>query len=206
MDLDSCILSRRDTRHFLPDPVPNEVLLRALDAAHRAPSVGFSEPWRFIVVKSNPVKKEIANSFRSKFDDMKIWAENNISDIERRKLYSSLKLEAIEESPIGIGVFCERPHKDLNTIGTQGTSETLVWSCACAIQNLWLSLTSQGYSAGWVTILDFELLRRTLHAPANWEPLGYLCVGRPATDYGGKPMLEALGWKTRSESPHVRYL
>ena len=202
VDLDLCIAARRDTRHFLSDPVPDEVLTRALQAAHKAPSVGLSEPWRFVVVQSVQARKDLLASFRQ----MKDLAEKNISDLERRALHASLKLEAIEEAPVGIGVFCERPDKDTYTIGTQGSSETVVWSCACAVQNLWLSLTAQGFSAGWVSILDFELLRLALGVPVNWEPLGYLCVGKAATDYGGRPMLEKLGWKSRSEKPQVVYL
>ena len=202
MDLDFCIAARRDTRHFLSDPVPEEVLAHALQAAHKAPSVGLSEPWRFVIVQSVQARKDLLASFHM----MKTLAEKDILDLEKKALHASLKLEAIEDAPVGIGVFCERPPKGTYTIGTQGSAETVVWSCACAVQNLWLSLTAQGFSAGWVSILDFELFRITLGVPATWEPLGYLCVGKPATDYGGKPMLETLGWKGRSEKPQVVYL
>jgi 5,6-dimethylbenzimidazole synthase len=202
MDLDECIAARRDTRHFLLDAVPQEVLDRALHAAHRAPSVGLSEPWRFVVVRSPEVKRRLLESFAA----MRAAAERGIPQEARRALHASLKLEAIVDAPVGIGLFCERPSLGEYTIGVQGSADTVVWSCACAVQNLWLSLTAQGFGAGWVSILEFDRLCEILEVPTTWEPLGYLCVGKPATDYGKQPMLESLGWKTRSVHPQVRFL
>jgi 5,6-dimethylbenzimidazole synthase len=201
MELEQCLRLRRDTRHFLKDDIPESVIKKALAAAHCAPSVGLSEPWRFVVVRDKNVKAKIKESFlnqRAKAE------EKLVDDADKLKLHKSLKLEAIEDAPIGLVVFCEYPQESY-TIGTTWTSETVKWSCVCAIQNLWLSLTEQGYSAGWVSILDYDELKQLLSVPSNWEPLGYLCIGKPATDYDGQPMLQKFGWKNRRLEPVVLY-
>ncbi|WP_315789189.1 5,6-dimethylbenzimidazole synthase [Fischerella sp. JS2] len=201
MELEQCLRLRRDTRHFLKDDVPDTVLKKALTAAHCAPSVGLSEPWRFVVVRNQQTKAILKQSFLK----IRAKAEADLAnDQDKLKLHKSLKLEAIEDAPIGLAVFCEYP-KENYTIGTVWTDETLKWSCVCAIQNLWLSLTEQGYSAGWVSILDYDQLKQVLSVPDDWEPLGYLCIGKPATDYDGQPMLEQVGWKQRCSEPVVIY-
>jgi 5,6-dimethylbenzimidazole synthase len=199
MELQECLQKRRDTRHFLPDPIPQDVLDQAFRAAHHAPSVGLSEPWRFVVVASLDKRKALYESFLKTRKE----ADDNLLDPARKALFASLKLEALKDAPKVIGLFCERPPTSQFTIGVQGTRDTFVWSCACAIQNLWLSLTEQGYGAGWVSILDYELLTKILEVPDTWEPLGLLCVGKPATDYNGMPMLEKEGWKKRTDHPVV---
>ena len=197
MDLESCILKRRDTRHFLGDPIPPEIVEKALWIAHQAPSVGMSEPWRFVQVETVEVKDKVYQSFSR----MRKTAEQGLDDAARISLYRGLKLEAIHDAPLGLAVYCEFPQEF--TIGTVGHRDTLVWSCACAIQNMWLYLTSEGYSLGWVSILDYEEMAQILGVPKEWQLLGYLCLGKPASDYGGKPMLEKEGWKGRSRSPVV---
>ncbi|KOP25757.1 cob(II)yrinic acid a,c-diamide reductase [Hapalosiphon sp. MRB220] len=201
MELEQCLRLRRDTRHFTKDDVPESVLKKALAAAHCAPSVGLSEPWRFVVIRNQQTKTILKQSFLQ----LRAKAEANLtSEEDKLKLHKSLKLEAIEDAPIGLAVFCEYP-KESYTIGTVWTEETLKWSCVCAIQNLWLSLTEQGYSAGWVSILDYDQLKQVLGVPDDWEALGYLCIGKPATDYDGQPMLQKLGWKQRCSEPVVIY-
>jgi 5,6-dimethylbenzimidazole synthase len=201
MELEMCLKMRRDTRHFLKDDVPEIVLQKALTAAHYAPSVGLSEPWRFVVIRNQETKAALKQSFLN----MRAKAEEDlVNDAEKLKLHKSLKLEAIEDAPIGLAVFCEYPKEDY-TIGTVWTGETIKWSCVCAIQNLWLSLTEQGYGAGWVSIMDYEELKKVLCVPMDWEALGYFCIGKPATDYGGQPMLEQVGWKQRCSEPVVLY-
>jgi 5,6-dimethylbenzimidazole synthase len=199
MELQECLLKRRDTRHFLGAPVPEAVLNKAFLAAHHAPSVGLSEPWRFANIVSKNIRDALYNSFLEK----KEAAEKSLEDPARKALFSSLKLEALRDAPCVVALFCEKPSEEIFTIGVQGTRDTFVWSCACAIQNFWLSLTDQGYSAGWVSIVDYALIPKLLGVPDSWEPLGLLCVGEPATDYNGQPMLEKEGWKKRTEGPIV---
>jgi 5,6-dimethylbenzimidazole synthase len=199
LDFKDCIFARRDTRHFLPDAVPEKVLLEAFEAAHCAPSVGLSEPWRFVVVESQSTRKVIYDNFLN----VRNRAQEQISSSEALRIFSSLKLEALRDAPVIVGVFCEMPPPETFTIGVQGTLDTVTWSCACAIQNFWLSLTNQGYSAGWVSILDFEVLSAALNIPNTWKPMGIMCVGKPATNYDKQPMLQKLNWKTRSLNPVV---
>ncbi len=191
MDLYEAISRRRDTRHFLSDAVPSEILDRALSAAIAAPSVGLSQPWRFIDISSWNRQLLFDN-----FAHMRQEAEVGIAVPEQKQLYQSLKLEALKEAPILLACFCAYPSEDEFTLGIIGQRRSLEWSCACAIQNLWLSLTAEGYGAGWVTILDLPKLKAQLECPLSWEPLGVLCIGKPATDYGQKPMLEQLQWRS----------
>ena len=199
MDIETCFKLRRDTRHFTADEVPNSVLEVAFAAAHCAPSVGLSQPWRFVVVRSKSLREKLYESFV----ESRTLAEDQVADEAKKQLHKSLKLEAFTSSPLGVAVFCEEPPADEYTIGAIGTRETFRWSCACAIQNFWLSLTSQGFGAGWVSILNLAKTNELLQVPAHWLPMGYLCVGKPQTDYDRAPMLEQLQWKTRERFPQI---
>ncbi len=203
MELAECILKRRDTRHFKSESVPNLVIQRALQAAHNAPSVGLTEPWRFILIESEETRRKIKDNF----DHMRIEAESTIDDQQKLKLHKTLKLESIMDAPVGLAIFCAMPEENSYVLGTTTTikKDILFWSVACAIQNLLLSLTDQGYSAGWVSVFDFEIFKNILNVPNNWEPMGYLCIGKPDTDYNGQPMLQKNGWKQRSPEPVVIY-
>ncbi|NRA65037.1 MAG: 5,6-dimethylbenzimidazole synthase [Pseudobacteriovorax sp.] len=200
MDLDDAMSQRRDTRHFLKDPVPEEVLTRALHCAHMGPSVGMSEPWRFVRVKSEEKRQAVYQHFLECRKEAEAKLEI-LDDEQRLTLHKSLKLEAIRTAPIGIAVFCEVP--DGYTIGASTNPAVFEWSVACAIQNMWLSLTSDGYGMGWVSILKHQSVLEILELPHTWFPMGYLCIGRPATDYNGRPMLEQQGWKSRTKSARV---
>jgi 5,6-dimethylbenzimidazole synthase len=199
LELHECIKKRRDTRHFLSDTVPQTVLDKAFESAHQAPSVGLCEPWRFVLITSPEKRMALYEGYVK----MREEAELQISNPELQKIFASLKLEALLDAPVVIGLFCERPQNSMFTIGIQGSIDTIEWSCVCAIQNLWLSISAQGYSAGWVSIVDFKLISETLKVPQTWKPLGLLCVGKAATDYGGIPMLEKENWKKRTPNPVV---
>ena len=103
-------------------------------------------------------------------------------------------MEGIIEAPLGMIISADCNTLKEFTIDTIATKETLDWSVCCAIQNFWLALTSQGYSMGWVSIIDFEGLKEILNIPESYEPLGYFCIGKPATNYDNMPMLKKLGW------------
>jgi 5,6-dimethylbenzimidazole synthase len=191
MELMRAIESRRDTRHFTDEAVPKAVLDRALMAALHGPSVGLSQPCRFLDISSSHRATLIEN-----FAAQRKEAEADLDEPNRLRLHQSLKLESLAEAPVLLATFCAYPQEKY-TIGVIGNMRAVEWSCACAIQNLWLSLTADGYGAGWVTILDLKALADRLKVPDHWEPMGILCIGKPATDYEGKPMLEHLGWKNR---------
>jgi nicotinate-nucleotide--dimethylbenzimidazole phosphoribosyltransferase len=195
IDLHEAILKRRDTRHFTAEKVPEATLLKALEAAIQAPSVGLSQPWRFIDISSWDRQKLTDN-----FQEQRFRAEAQISDPNQLATHKQLKLSGIIEAPILLAVYCEYPEIETYTIGTIGNPRALEWSCACAIQNLWLSLTSEGFGAGWVSILDLAKLARQMAVSDRWEPLGIICIGRPATNYGGRPMLEVAQWRNAKKN------
>uniref|UniRef100_UPI0031D374E4 5,6-dimethylbenzimidazole synthase n=2 Tax=unclassified Flavobacterium TaxID=196869 RepID=UPI0031D374E4 len=196
-NLDDILKSRRDTRHFTTDEVPDEVIQKALQAGHWAPSVGLTDATRYFLIKSDEVKTSIKKLF---LDYNKKAAELTDNE-EQKELYNSLKLEAIEEAPIGLIIAYDRSVLNQFTIGTIGSNEAVKFSSVCAAQNIWLSLTEQGYGMGWVSILNYYQFKKILDLPENIEPLGYFCIGKPATNYNNQPMLQQLHWKQKSEAP-----
>ncbi|MEN2490386.1 nicotinate-nucleotide--dimethylbenzimidazole phosphoribosyltransferase [Flavobacterium sp. B11] len=196
-NLDDILKSRRDTRHFTADEVPDEVIQKALQAGHWAPSVGLTDATRYYLIKSHEVKSSIKNLFL----DYNKKAEELTDNPEQKELYKSLKLEAIEEAPIGLVIAYDRSVLNQFTIGTIGSNEAVKFSSVCAAQNIWLSLTEQGYGMGWVSILNYYQFKKILDLSENIEPLGYFCIGKPATNYNNQPMLQQLHWKQKSEAP-----
>ncbi|OOG76085.1 nicotinate-nucleotide--dimethylbenzimidazole phosphoribosyltransferase [Flavobacterium sp. A45] len=198
-NLDDIIKSRRDTRHFTQDEVPDEVIQKALQAGHHAPSVGLTGATKYYLIKSAEIKKAIKELFL----DYDIKASNLTDDKLQKAQYKALKLEAIEEAPLGLVICYDRSVLNHFTIGTVGSNEAVKFSAVCAAQNIWLSLTEQGYSMGWVSILNYYQFKQLLGLPENIEPLGYFCVGKPATNYNNQPMLQQLNWKQKAKKPCV---
>ncbi|KAF2081377.1 nicotinate-nucleotide--dimethylbenzimidazole phosphoribosyltransferase [Flavobacterium sharifuzzamanii] len=196
-NLEDILKSRRDTRHFTADEVPDYVIEKALQAGHWAPSVGLTDATRYYLIKSQEVK----TSIKKLFLDYNKKAEELTDNPEQKELYKSLKLEAIEEAPIGLIIAYDRSVLNQFTIGTIGSNEAVKFSSVCAAQNIWLSLTEQGYGMGWVSILNYYQFKKILDLPENIEPLGYFCIGKPATNYNNQPMLQQLHWKQKSEAP-----
>lgn len=197
--LDEILKSRRDTRHFTEDQVPDAVLEKALQAGHWAPSVGLTDATKYYLIRSAEMKKAIKDLFLD-YDEKAIALTDNE---QQKQAYKALKLEAIEEAPLGLVICYDRSVLNNFTIGTVGSNEAIKFSSVCAAQNIWLSLTEQGYSMGWVSILNYYQFKQLLGLPENMEPLGYFCVGKPATDYDNQPMLQQLNWKQKQESPLV---
>lgn len=198
--LDDILKSRRDTRHFTADEVPDEVIEKALQAGHWAPSVGLTDATRYYIIKSAEVKTAVKDLFL----DYNKKAEELTDNPEQKERYKSLKLEAIEEAPIGLIIAYDRSVLNQFTIGTVGSNEAVKFSSVCAAQNIWLSLTEQGYGMGWVSILNYYQFKKMLDLPENIEPLGYFCIGKPATNYDNQPMLQQLNWKQKSEAPDCK--
>ena len=186
------IYERRDVRsNFLPDPVPDDVLSRILDAAHHAPSVGFMQPWDFIVIRDLSVRKEVRENFEQ--------ANQNAAAIyegEKRNLYDTLKLAAILESPMNLCVTCDRQRTRGAGLGRQSDPSTDLYSTVCAVQNLWLAARAESLGVGWVSILDTEALKATLKIPPDVTPVAYLCIGY-VSEFGSQPELEKKGWEHR---------
>jgi len=194
------IRSRRDVRgQFKPDPIPDEVLSRILDAAHHAPSVGFMQPWNFLLVKSQTVRQKIHHSF--------LKAHNKAAEMfdeSKRETYRNLKLEGILESPLNICITCDRSRSGEVVIGRTSIPTMDLYSSVCAVQNLWLAARAEGVGVGWVSILDEQELRLALGIPDEIVPIAYLCVGYVSHFYK-KPELETAGWLPRLELEDLIY-
>ncbi len=189
--LDDIIAARRDVRRFRPDDIDDPTLERLLQAAHSAPSVGHSQPWRFIVVRDAAIRSKAAWLA----DQERLSQAAGLDEDSARQLLT-LQLEGIREAPLGIVVCCDRRTDAAGVLGRATFAESDMWSCACAIQNLWLVARSAGLGVGWVTLFQPADLTELLGIPHGVETLGWLCVGYPDERQNG-PGLERFGWSKR---------
>ena len=188
------IYTRRDVRsNFIDRDIPDYILAQILKAAHHAPSVGYSQPWDFILIKDYANRLLVKNSFINE-------REKSISllkgDKERQKLYLRLKLEGIVESAINICVTYDPTKFGPFVLGRTSVPETGVYSVCCAIQNLWLAARVEGIGVGWVSILSTADLKKILSIPDHVLPVAYLCLGY-VNEFSAKPDLENVGWLER---------
>jgi 5,6-dimethylbenzimidazole synthase len=189
--LHDIICNRRDVRgnRFLDRPVEEDVLGQLLDAAIHAPSVGFSQPWEFVLIRDAAIKRQVKESFTE--ENKKAVS---VFDTEERSGYAHLKLEGIVEAPLNIAVFykpSERP-----VLGQTSMEEVGLYSVVCAVQNMWLMARALNVGIGWVSILDPEKIRQIVNAPAENKLVAYLCVGYTDGFYS-QPELELLQWEKR---------
>ena len=186
------VYSRRDVRaHFTSEPISDDTLKKILHAAHHAPSVGFSQPWNFILIKDDSTKEAIKKSFQIEHE-----RASKLVDGERKSDYLSLKLEGIMESPINICVTYDPTKFGPFVIGRTSIPEAGMYSVCCAIQNLWLAARIEGLGLGWVSILSNDVLKKYLELPEHVIPIAYLCLGH-VTNFETKPDLERAGWLPR---------
>jgi 5,6-dimethylbenzimidazole synthase len=186
------IRERRDVRSgFLPEPLPDDVLLRLLGAAHNAPSVGFMQPWRFIVLRTKQVREQVRNLFAQA---QQVAA--NTYEGERAELYRGLKLEGILEAPQNLCITCDPVSERGHRLGRHSMPETAIYSAVCAVQNLWLAARAEGIGVGWVSILEPEALKSLLGIPQHMVLVAYLCLGY-VDEFQPRPELERLGWEQR---------
>lgn len=186
------IQARRDIRHFSPEPLTPDVLRRILEAAHLAPSVGFMQPWNFILITS----AEMRRKFKSTFLNINEREIAKIGDEDRKKLYRNLKLEGILESPLNIAVTCDRRRGAPFVLGRGPMPETDLFSTCLAVENLWLAARVEGVGVGWVSILNPAAAEEMLGLPDGVRLVAYLCVGYPV-EFRPVPMLEEKGWRSR---------
>lgn len=184
---------RRDVRHFKEIPVPNELIQKAIEMAFLAPSVGLSEPWRYVWIESTENKRLVSQEFeRANFEASK----NYDTDIQTE--YLRLKLAGLKVAPVHIAVFeCQAPTQGKG-LGRQTMPETTLYSVMASIQNLWLACTSVGLGMGWVSILDPSAISKILDVDPTWRLVAYLCIGWPAMT-GAVPELERAGWEKRHD-------
>jgi len=194
------IYSRRDVRsNFTSEQIDDQVLMRILKAGHHAPSVGFSQPWNFILIKNIETRKKIKESFENE----KARSSKLIED-PRRSKYLSYKLEGILESSINVCVTYDPTKSGPFVIGRTSIPETGTFSVCCAVQNIWLAARTEGIGVGWVSILSNETLRDVLNIPDHVVPVAYLCLGH-VSKFEPKPDLETSGWLPRLKLDDVIY-
>lgn len=182
------IALRRDVRHFRTDlDVDDAVLKRILDAAHLAPSVGFSQPWGFVVIRDRALRGRIRESFLRCRE-----AEAVRYPPARREAYLAHRLEGILESSVNVCVAVDLRARGDAILGTTAQPEAVRASACCAVQNLWLAARAEGVGVGWVSIVEPAVLRAELALPPGVEPIAYLCVGH-AVAFRERPMLEETG-------------
>ncbi len=196
-DFQQLLLWRRDVRHFLTSPVDPILVENLLSQAMLAPSVGFSQPWRWVLVDQPSRRSAIIENF----------AAANASALkdyqgEQAAEYGRLKLAGLLEAPVHLAVFADLATPVGSGLGRQTMPQTLSWSVVMAIHTLWLAAQVEGLGLGWVSILDPAAAQASLDVPASWTFMAYLCLGWPA-EFSQDPLLERAGWEKRQPSEQL---
>jgi 5,6-dimethylbenzimidazole synthase len=182
---------RRDVRRFRTDPPPAGTLERLIKEACLGPSVGLSQPWRFVIVDDPARRAAIVDNFRAANHQ----ALETYSG-ERRARYAQLKLAGLQEAPCQFAVFVDETTQIGHGLGRRTMPEMLRYSAVAAICQLWLAARAEGVGMGWVSILDPAAAGRVLEVPPEWSLIGYFCLGYPA-DPSDEPELSREGWEQR---------
>jgi len=186
------IMQRRDIRaQFVDEPVSEEILGKILRAAHHAPSVGFMQPWNFLVVKDSEIKEQVHKGFLQAHEE-----SAEMFTGEKREQYKTFKLEGILESPVNLLITCDRARTGPVVIGRTVQPEMDLFSTVCAVQNLWLAARAEGVGVGWVSIIHEEFLRKIFKLPDSVVVIAYLCIGH-VSHFPKMPELEKAGWLPR---------
>ena len=192
------MLSRRDIRgnHFINKNVEDEVLEEILKAANAAPSVGFSQPWKFVLIKNDEIREKIYKEFEK---------ENKKAAklFKDKKIYTKLKLEGIKESALNIAVFYEK--NDKVTLGQTSQKKMGEYSVVCAVQNMWLMARALGVGIGWVSILKPKNVKKILGIGKNQKLVAYLTVGY-VDEFLEEPELLTLGWKDKKTLDEIKVI
>ncbi len=185
---------RRDVRKFRRDPLPAGALERLLSVASLAPSVGLSEPWRFVIVDSEGNRQSI----RACFERTNNEALRGYSG-ERAALYARLKLEGLSDAPCQLAVFADPATPQGHGLGRMTMPMTIEYSAVAAVNLIWLAARAEGIGMGWVSILDPAEVKGALDVPTEWTLIGYFCLGYPLAE-SDTPTLETDGWECRAKS------
>ncbi len=183
---------RRDVRRFRPDPVPEALIDELLDLAQLSPSVGNSQPWRFIRVQSAPMRAAIRANFL-KCNEEALAVHTGA----KAEIYARLKLEGIDVAPVQFAVFCDSATAQGHGLGSRTMPEVLDYSVAGMISCLWLAARAAELGLGWVSILDPREVVQTLGVPASYKLIAYLCLGWPQEEHN-VPELVRVGWQDRT--------
>jgi len=185
------ITERRDVRSYRPDPVPNDVLWRILEAAHRAPSVGFMQPWSFVLLRDPDLRRRIYGHF----SEVNVRASEVFAD-DAKRTYQALKLQGILDAPLNLLVTCDPKRAGEHVLGRFTMPETAEYSTCLAVQNLWLAARAEGLGVGWMSIMEPGVIRGLLGLPEHVVPVAYLTLGYPV-HFAERPMLSEVGWRAR---------
>ena len=190
-ELDELFRWRRDVRHFRTDPLPAGLVEELLALACLAPSVGLSQPWRFVVVTEPGRRAAVRADFLA--CNARALAEQTA---ERAAGYARLKLAGLDEAPCHLAVFADPTPEQGHGLGRATMPETVRYSAVMAVHTLWLAARARGLGLGWVSILDPARITAILEVPAGWTFIGYLCLGYPSVE-DDVPELERQGWERR---------
>jgi 5,6-dimethylbenzimidazole synthase len=186
------IETRRDVRsEFLPDPLPDDLVMRLLNAAHHAPSVGFMQPWNFTLVRDQTIKERVWKAF----DRANKEAASLFQD-EQKSRYMALKLEGIRQAPLSICITCDPTRGGRVILGRTHNMRMDAYSTVCAVQNLWLAARAEGVGVGWVSIFHEDEVKGILGIPDHVEIIAWLCLGFVEKLYC-EPELAVKGWRQR---------
>lgn len=186
---------RRDVRHFRNTAIPESTFRELTDLIRLCPSVGLSEPWRFVRL-SSPEKR---NAIRKEFERANAEALSGYGG-EQQSLYARLKLAGLETAPIQLAVFADRETVKGSGLGRRTMPEMVEYSVVSAIMTLWLGARTYGIGLGWISILDPGRVSCIVGAPDTWRLIAYLCLGYPESETI-VPELERAGWEARSAGP-----
>ena len=196
--LRTLLVWRRDVRRFRHDPLPADTVERLVALAALAPSVGLSQPWRFVLVEDAMRRAAVRADFVAA-NAAALAAQAP----DRRARYARLKLAGLDEAPCHLAVFADHETGQGHGLGRQTMPETIDYSAVAAVHTLWLAARAEGIGMGWVSILDPQNLGEILDVSPAWKPIGYFCLGYPAEEEE-VPMLETAGWERRR--PAVSFL
>ena len=188
---------RRDVRRFRRDLLPPGIVEGLIELACLAPSVGLSQPWRFVIVNDAATRAAVRQNFAS-CNAQALAAQSG----ERASLYARLKLAGLEEAPCQLAVFADRSTAQGHGLGRHTMPEMIEYSTVTAVHTIWLAARAQGVGMGWVSILDPKIVAALLEVPAEWKFIGYFCLGYPQLD-DTVPELEQMGWEERRDASAV---
>ena len=184
---------RRDVRRFRPDPPPDGTLDRLIELACLAPSVGLSQPWRFVVVDDPDRRRAVRENFRDCNEEALAAYDGEVAG-----RYAKLKLEGLEVAPLHLAVFADPATDTGRGLGRRTMPETVQYSVVTAIHTLWLAARAEGLGVGWISILEPVRLAADLDIPSDWILVGYLCIGYPLAE-DEAPELARAGWEQRAD-------
>jgi 5,6-dimethylbenzimidazole synthase len=185
------LIWRRDVRRFRRDPLPNGTVESLIELACLAPSVGLSQPWRFVIVEDGAIRAAIRQNFAT-CNAQALAAQSG----DRAGLYAQLKLAGLDEAPCHLAVFADRATAQGHGLGRHTMPEMIDYSAVTAVHTIWLAARAQGIGMGWISILDAKAVAALLDVPAEWKFIGYFCLGYPQAD-DTIPELEQSGWERR---------